>query len=1346
MRKWLSYLLVILSCASSVWAQGVTPNRVLSLDGDGDYVEITGNEALDNIGSQVTMEVWIKLTEFPVEWIALVHKSGEKNPVHSNRSYSLALNSLEKDVELGSAPEGQGQMVLRSPDGLIRLNAWYHIAGTVDSKNGAMKIFVDGTEVASRSFGGDNIHVDKAPLLIGSWGEGKGFTGQMDEVRIWSIARTQEEIRETMNTSLSGEESDLVGYWNFDSMGNTAHDLSLSQAQGELKGDAHFVEAKYPTPDDPPTVVLGMVLDKSGSPIADASIRLKMDGVRIAETKTDLLGKYSMVISISATGLYDILAERDERGDSHLGIKLAKGERRTLNFILRKAISVSGAILMLDGKTPHVAITVQAIRGGRIIDTKLSDKGGTYSFVNLKPGEYQIRCHVLGGYVYYRTDRADGKTNAGNMRVAAGKTLSGIDFRIPPFKKGNWRNYTQTEGLADPAVTSIYRSPNGEMWFGTGAYAVGGSGVSRYDGRDFTNFSTEDGLADNHINAIHGSPDGVVWFGTESGGLSRYDGKTFVNFTTQDGLANDRISSIHCDSDGTVWFGTPDGVFRYDGVEFQKPLTTEDGLLRNHVRAIHCDPYGVVWLGTDGGVSRFDENELVSFTTENGLVHNRVNAICRDLDGIIWFGTEGGISRYDGETFANLTMEDGLVYNNVKTICCDPDGVMWFGTTRGVSRHDGRTFVNFTIEDGLIHGDVNAIHSTDDGAIWFGTSGGWEGGGGVSRYDEKSFANFSTEDGLASKCILDIHSAMDGVMWIGTRNGISLYDGKQFSSFSSPEGYINSVHSDSSGVIWVGGASGGFHYDGTEFVKFMDGNITVIRRAPDDAMWTGSWSRNGVFRYSSEGSINFTREKDGLADNMLAPGDVIDFGADGTAWLGTWSGVSRYNGKGLSKPLTTKDGLADNRVVSIHCADNGVVWIGTMSGISRYGGNEFTNFSTEDGLASSGFGPIHLGSDGIMWFGTHLYDGNAWSSLDMRDGLAGNSVHSIHQDSDGFLWFATEGGLTRYRRSTNPPQIRIVSVIAGKPYGDLSTIPKFSIGTRVTIDYSAIDLKTIPEKRQYQYRMREIDSDWCKPTKATNFDWTPEEPGIYTFEIRAIDRDLNYSLPGSLELTIVSPFYLRAAFLIPTIGSGAILLAVLVILATALTKRRKQIHAYQQAAVRELQDAREMQKSLLPEAAPVIEGMEIAGKSITANTVGGDFYDYLTLVGGMVGIAIADISGKGLRAAMNAAMANGMLHEVAVIEASCGRILSRLNAHLYPLMEKQMFTAFSFAILDTYAGVIHWANAAQPLPLIKRGSAASEVREDGELPLGMIPDVVYPDYQLRPQPGDIIILYTDGII
>jgi len=171
-----------------------------------------------------------------------------------------------------------------------------------------------------------------------------------------------------------------------------------------------------------------------------------------------------------------------------------------------------------------------------------------------------------------------------------------------------------------------------------------------------------------------------------------------------------------------------------------------------------------------------------------------------------------------------------------------------------------------------------------------------------------------------------------------------------------------------------------------------------------------------------------------------------------------------------------------------------------------------------------------------------------------------------------------------------------------------------------------------------------------------------------------------------------------------------------------------------------------MQIGLVPESAPLVEGFEIAGFSKPAREVGGDFFDYLPLDDGKVGIAIADVSGKGLKGAMNAVLANGMLHEVATTEASCGEILSILNAHLYPRMEKQMFTALGLAVLGQDDQTVQWANAAQPYPIVKRGQQLFEFGSYSELPLGMMQNVAYHDWELDLQAGDIVIFYTDGII
>ncbi|MCH8295127.1 ATP-binding protein, partial [Candidatus Poribacteria bacterium] len=163
---------------------------------------------------------------------------------------------------------------------------------------------------------------------------------------------------------------------------------------------------------------------------------------------------------------------------------------------------------------------------------------------------------------------------------------------------------------------------------------------------------------------------------------------------------------------------------------------------------------------------------------------------------------------------------------------------------------------------------------------------------------------------------------------------------------------------------------------------------------------------------------------------------------------------------------------------------------------------------------------------------------------DGRDGLASDIVYAIGEGVDGSLWFGTTQGITRYRPNKIRPRVRIISVETDQQYTPQG-LPPLTTGTRITIKYSAIDFKTVPTKRQYQVKMdkwEEGNTQYSKPMKEESFDWIPKEPGRYTFSVRAIDRDLNYSLPVSMTLTVVLPWYLNGRIMFP---SGGALLALL---------------------------------------------------------------------------------------------------------------------------------------------------------------------------------------------------------
>ncbi len=193
-----------------------------------------------------------------------------------------------------------------------------------------------------------------------------------------------------------------------------------------------------------------------------------------------------------------------------------------------------------------------------------------------------------------------------------------------------------------------------------------------------------------------------------------------------------------------------------------------------------------------------------------------------------------------------------------------------------------------------------------------------------------------------------------------------------------------------------------------------------------------------------------------------------------------------------------------------------------------------------------------------------------------------------------------------------------------------------------------------------------------------------------------------------------------------------------------VAERRRRDEAEKQRLIREIQHAREVQMGLFPKSPPQIEGLDIWGVCYPAREVGGDFFDYLPLDENKSCIALGDVSGKGMRGAMNAVMAYGMLHAQARSFSSAATIISELNAALFTRMEETTFTTLSLGIIDVQAREIQLCNAGNPYPILLREGKASLLELSG-MPLGIIPEIDYDEERLALIPGDVLVLYSDGI-
>ncbi|MGZ3714309.1 MAG: ATP-binding SpoIIE family protein phosphatase, partial [Ktedonobacterales bacterium] len=178
----------------------------------------------------------------------------------------------------------------------------------------------------------------------------------------------------------------------------------------------------------------------------------------------------------------------------------------------------------------------------------------------------------------------------------------------------------------------------------------------------------------------------------------------------------------------------------------------------------------------------------------------------------------------------------------------------------------------------------------------------------------------------------------------------------------------------------------------------------------------------------------------------------------------------------------------------------------------------------------------------------------------------------------------------------------------------------------------------------------------------------------------------------------------------------------------------------------EMRIARLIQQTLLPKELPTLPGWNVAAYYQPARAVGGDFYDFLALEDGQLGMVIGDVTDKGVPAALVMATTRSILRTAAQGETSPGHVLQQANNLLFPDIPPKMFVTCLYAILDPKTGRIRYANAGHDLPYQRHADGSvTELRARG-MPLGLMPDMHYEENETNLEPGDGVLLYSDGLV
>ncbi len=176
----------------------------------------------------------------------------------------------------------------------------------------------------------------------------------------------------------------------------------------------------------------------------------------------------------------------------------------------------------------------------------------------------------------------------------------------------------------------------------------------------------------------------------------------------------------------------------------------------------------------------------------------------------------------------------------------------------------------------------------------------------------------------------------------------------------------------------------------------------------------------------------------------------------------------------------------------------------------------------------------------------------------------------------------------------------------------------------------------------------------------------------------------------------------------------------------------------------QLEVARQVQLELLPPRDPQLEGYDISAYNFPTEEVSGDYYDWVKIYDDQIGLVIADVSGKGVPAALLMAFLRASLRAATHIGYSPHISMAKVNYLLWESIERNQFVTAFYGILDVTNKTLTYTNAGHNPPILLKQNGDFSFIDRGSIPLGMFRDTRYHEYYLTTEPGDVLMLYTDG--
>ena len=926
--------------------------------------------------------------------------------------------------------------------------------------------------------------------------------------------------------------------------------------------------------------------------------------------------------------------------------------------------------------------------------------------------------------------------------------------------------YDVHSGMPFSEVLAVAQTPDGFIYVG------GYGGLLRYDGREFLRYDDVLGVRDllaDSSGRLWAAADGLLCL--EKGELHRYG--------MPEGLPSETVNSVTEDARGVLWAATDAGLAFISG-DGSLRLPEDERLASVGIDCVRASGGDTVYGCTEEGDVFALENGSVTGFLPAAALPERVSSVCPDRDrpGEVYLATQGS-SIYHGSLMEPASELTCIRVSSLRrfNVLVQEKGELWAGADNGIACIGAGGEVRL-LQHVPLSSTVRDILRDAEGNLWFASSRQ-----GLMKLAPNMFRDISGSSDMGER-VVNSTWKKDGLLYVATDTGLVVLD-EDFRTVPQPisellsTARVRAVKEDREGSLWF------CSFDSNALVRLSeDGEIRVWNK--DNGLATNYvrtiFERSdGTLVVSESGALDFFRDGE-LAESISSSQGFIGSGVlsigesdDGTLYLGTsWDGVYEVR-DGSAEPFDGPSDLSSGVILQLkNDPSRDIVWVLSSNSVAELRDGrirtrqDFPRAHIYDLLFAPDGGLWLLGASGIYYIDAADVESEGETepvffstSTGLLHMTTANSRSYVSPQGDAYV-ACTDGVLGfNVSRSSND-RGKVMFTVPCLEADGVRILPgedgSFAVPGRTK------KLKVCCYALSYALADPEIGV--C----LEGFDAAPEElhrselnyavytnlpGGTYRFVMQKLEADEEeapFAVTIRKELLLTERRWFRAGILAAMAAAAAAV--------TLLLLHRQAVQAARQRKndriAKELELAADIQGSMLPKdfpAFPEREEFELLASMDPAKEVGGDFYDYFLADEDHLVLVTADVSGKGVPAALFMMIAKTLLKNSAQSGVSPAAVLSEVNGQICDGNDNGMIVTVWLGVLELSTGRLVWADAGHEKPALLHGGSWTFLQKHNGIALGMLEpelleedeDPPFVDQELCLAPGDMVFQYTDGV-